>query len=177
MEEIWKDIAGYEGRYQVSTLGRVRNSKTARICKPSKCGGSRNYLHVTLYQGSHDSRKSVSIHRLVADAFIPNPDNLPEVNHIDGNGFNNVVSNLEWITHAENMIHASKVLGKRVACCETFAKPIIRVEDGQIFNSITEAAKACGMKTGACISHCLNGRPYHNTAGGYHWKYADAATL
>lgn len=169
MEEVWKDIAGYEGRYQVSTLGRVRNSRTGRILKPSKCGESKKYLHIILYQGDHASRKSFGIHRLVADAFIPNPDNLSEVNHIDGNGTNNCVTNLEWISHMDNMVHAYKVLGKKVACWDNFAKPIIRVEDGQVFNSIIEATKVCGHTNSTSISHCVTGK--RKTAYGYHWKY------
>lgn len=178
MEEIWKDIEGYEGHYQVSTLGRVRNLQTGRILKPSKCGGangSRKYHHVLLYQGSHDSRKSVSVHRLVAQAFIPNPDNLTDVNHIDGNGFNNVVSNLEWIKHRDNLIHAYRVLGKKVAIGESFAKKVIRLEDGKVFNSLKDATKACGHTNSTSITLCVTGK--RPTAYGYHWKYADVMNL
>lgn len=176
MKEIWKDIAGYEGRYQVSTLGRVRNSKTGKVLKPHECGGvgGNSYYNVALYQGNHASRKHHLVHRLVADAFIPNPDNLSEVNHIDGNGFNNCVTNLEWISHKDNMWHARYVIGKKVACWDTFAKPVIRVEDGKVFNSIAEATKACGHTNSTSISHCVTGK--RKTAYGYHWEYVSVAT-
>lgn len=171
MTEEWKNIEGYQN-YSVSNLGNVRNDRTGRLLKPSKCGGYRSYYQVALYRGTHASRKCIQVHRIVAETFIPNPYNFPEVNHIDGNGFNNCVSNLEWIGHKDNLIHAYKVLNKKVAIGDPFAKKIIRVEDGKIFNSITEAGEACGMKTGANISKCLN-RPNQQTAYGYHWKYAD----
>ena len=171
MVEEWKKIEGYSN-YSVSSLGRVRNDKTGKMLKPGMCGGFRSYLQVGLYRGSHASRKCAPIHRLVAEAFIPNPENKPEVNHLNGDGFNNCVNNLEWIDHKDNLIHAYKVLNKKVAIGEPFAKQIIRIEDGRVFNSITEAAQTCGTHpTG--ISQCLNGRPHRHTAGGYHWRYAD----
>lgn len=175
MEEIWKDIEGYEGHYQVSTLGRVRNLWTDRILKPSKCGGCLNYLHVILYQGTHISRKSFMVHRLVARAFLPNPYNMPEVNHIDGNGCNNDVSNLEWIEHRDNLIHSFRVLGRKVAIGEATSKKVIRIEDGQVFNSIIEAAHACGHSNSTSITLCVTGK--RPTAYGYHWKYADVMNL
>lgn len=109
MEE-WKDIAGFEGMYQVSNMGQVRSldrldsrgyKYKGRTVKPSTSKG---------YQYAHLCKLSkyttISIHRLVALAFIPNPDNLPQVNHIDGNKQNNHVSNLEWVTEKENINHA-----------------------------------------------------------------------
>jgi hypothetical protein len=103
--EIWKDIEDYEGLYQVSNYGRVKSlKKGALIMKPqtSKDG----YKKINLRRDNKTF--SFKTHRLVAKAFILNPDNLPEVNHIDGNKINNHVSNLEWITHAKNMIHAAE---------------------------------------------------------------------
>lgn len=98
MEEIWKDIEGYEGLYQVSNMGRVRSLKykKERILKPRKQSG---YYRVSLY---NDKKYEYSIHRLVANAFIPNPDNLPQVNHKDENRTNNCINNLEWCTPKYN---------------------------------------------------------------------------
>lgn len=103
-EEIWRDIDGYEGFYQVSNLGNVRRlnkTKPPRILKQSLC---RLYLRVDLCRDG--KRKSCSVHRLVAETFIPNPDNKPEVNHIDGDKLNNRAENLEWCTSSENQLHA-----------------------------------------------------------------------
>ena len=98
MDEIWKDIKGYEGLYQVSNLGRVRslgsdNWHKGRILKPH-LDGRGHYLEVGLHK-DHKS-KTTNIHRLVAEAFIPNPNNLPQVNHKDECKTNNMVDNLEW---------------------------------------------------------------------------------
>lgn len=109
-QEIWKDINGYEGIYQVSNKGRVRSldrkvwnyTKKGRILKPHDNGHS--YLNVGLH-GENSVNKHAYIHRLVAEAFIPNPDNKPEVNHIDFNKRNNCVENLEWVTEEENKKH------------------------------------------------------------------------
>lgn len=113
MEE-WKDIEGYEGLYQVSDQGNVKslarkrnNSKGSytqkeRILKQSNT--TTGYKKVELVKNGQ--KKSLRVHRLVAQAFIPNPENKPEVNHIDGNKTNNFVSNLEWVTSSENTTHA-----------------------------------------------------------------------
>lgn len=103
MEEIWKDIDGYDGAYQVSNLGRVKSfkCKEPRILKPWSAAG---YLQVELWSNGIGKRFKVS--RLVAFAFIPNPENKPEVNHVDRNKLNNCVENLEWATRLENQRHA-----------------------------------------------------------------------
>lgn len=114
-DEVWKDIEGYEGLYQVSTCGNIKS-----LAKPRKNGNGRSYIQkekllkqtftstgykkVELYKDG--KRKGFKVHRLVAIAFIPNPDNKPEVNHIDGNKINNNIDNLEWVTSSENSIHA-----------------------------------------------------------------------
>ncbi len=104
MKEMWKDIAGYEGKYQVSNLGNVKNNKTNKILKNRK--DKHGYFYVALCKNS--KVKAMKVHRLVAQTFISNPKNKPEVNHIDGIKTNNLINNLEWVTHNENMDHAWK---------------------------------------------------------------------
>lgn len=101
--EIWRDIAGYDGDYQVSTFGRIKSFKKGRvkILKPNLFG---EYICVELHKNC--KTKTFLIHRLVPEVFIPNPDVKPFINHIDGHKFDNFVGNLEWITNAENMRHA-----------------------------------------------------------------------
>ena len=107
MEEIFKDIDGLEGLYQVSNFGNVislnyNHSNSRRLMSLSK--SSSGYLHVQLYKNSKS--KTYLVHKLVASAFIQNPNDLPEVNHIDGNKTNNNAKNLEWVSRSENQKHA-----------------------------------------------------------------------
>ena len=160
MNEEWKKIEDFPN-YSVSNLGRVRNDRTGKILKPGKnrCG----YRQVILSQG-HCKSRVFSVHRLVADAFILNPENKPELNHIDGDPSNNQVDNLEWCNRSENILHSYRVLNHKRS-----TKQIIRVEDGRVFNSVKEAMLACGLKRLNDISDCLRGK--RHTAAGYHWLY------
>ena len=119
MEE-WRDIPGYEGLYQVSNLGRIRslidkkydlNEKVVKIINREKMLKQnltkKGYCNVKLYKNGKG--ETYKIHRLVAETFIPNPENKPQVNHIDGNKQNNCVSNLEWNTNEENFNNAIKI--------------------------------------------------------------------
>ena len=101
MEE-WKNIKDFEDKYEVSDLGNVRNKKTKRILKPSvhRCG----YLWVNLYK--YGKRKNLYIHRLVADAFIQNPEMFTDIDHVDCDKTNNKKENLEWVSHKENVKRA-----------------------------------------------------------------------
>lgn len=112
--EQWKDIKDFEGWYQISDLGNVRSldrvSSDGRFYKGSLKAigfGRGKYNIITLYKGGE--QKSFRVHRLVAEAFISNPDNKSEVNHIDGNKNNNHVGNLEWSTSSENQKHAYRL--------------------------------------------------------------------
>lgn len=173
MNEIWKDIQGYEGLYQVSNLGRVRSLnkydrrgrfKEGKIKLISDNGNG--YCVVNLKVDGE--QKSRSVHRLVAQAFIPNPNNLPEINHIDGNKKNNTISNLEWCDRSDNLRHAIKhklhtKFGQRKVIC---------VELNKEFNSVAEAEKWVGVK-GSRISNVCKLKRGCKTCGGYHWRYAE----
>lgn len=164
MEEIWKDVAGYEGYYQVSNLGRIRHIKFDRLLK--LCCDSYGYLIVVLSKGGiHRTR---TVHRLVAKAFIPNESNYVQVNHKDENKQNNCVENLEWCDNKYNCNYGkrnkkiSKKVSKNVIQLSTSGKKIKK------WNSITEAAKFLGCNISS-ISMCCNGK--RRTAGGYRWEY------
>lgn len=105
MSEIWKPVAGYEDIYEVSADGQVRNVKRAGR-KMAGVTVTHGYKAVTLYK--EGQRKMMLLHRVVAEAFIPNPENKPQVNHINGNKADNRVENLEWATAQENLDHAKK---------------------------------------------------------------------
>lgn len=124
MEEIWKDVIGFEGWYQVSNLARVKSLKKyvkhnyggervvqERIIKQSmeKNRGEVGYMRTSLAKGSKRNQIRINTHRLIAEAFIPNPENKKFVNHIDGNKLNNSLENLEWVTPKENVTHAIKM--------------------------------------------------------------------
>jgi len=110
MEEIWKDIKDYEGLYQVSNFGRVKSIYRIRIQHINEFG----YYRIVLSKNS--KLKTFSTHRLIAEVFLENPNNLPEINHKDGNKQNNCVSNLEWCTSSYNQIHAFKT-GLQIPQC------------------------------------------------------------
>lgn len=99
--EIWKDIDGYDGKYQVSNWGKVKNTETGNVLTPYL--NKKGYEKVDLYHGR--TRRKFRVNRLVAMTFIPNVDNLPQVNHKDGNKLNNSVTNLEWTDNSGNMKH------------------------------------------------------------------------
>ena len=173
----WKTIPGYH--YSVSSNGDVRNNITHKRMSPSRTGRDRKYLSVMLR--NETGARRFLVHRLVAQAFVENPDGKPQVNHIDGNKANNVVSNLEWVTGSENQIHRYYVLGKRpslehinkmVNASKKLASVKIRcVETGETFQSMSAAAKHLGLQL-CTLSACVNGR--NKTAGGFHWERFDA---
>ena len=161
IEEKWLPVVGYEGLYEVSNLGRVRslprNTTKGKILAQqiTKFG----YLKVALVK--NNVPKFFQVHRLVAVSFIPNPNNLPQVNHINENKLDNRVENLEWCTAKYNMNYSNS---KRVAQCTKEEKIIT------IFSSLIEASNQTGFWYGN-ISRCCLGK--RKTAYGYIWKYID----
>lgn len=159
MKEVWKPVKGYEGLYEVSNLGRVKSSK-GKILKNVVNG--HGYEHVNLY--NNGTIKTVYVHRLVANAFIQNPNGYKDVNHKDECKTNNCVNNLEFCTvkynnnYGTGKLRAAEKNGKRVRCVET----------GETFISIGAAAKSVGGSKGNLWS-VLNGK--YKTAYGYHWAY------
>lgn len=167
MSEIWKEIK-IAPNYEVSDLGRVRNKKTGHILNPQKGGGG--YLRVSMWCNGGYVREY--IHRLVGFAFIPNPDNLPCVNHMDENRFNNCKNNLEWCTYKYNA-HYSFIWEKSAPIAhETRKKPIIQLtKEGKYVNeydSGVDASKQTGINVRSIYMCCGDKR---KSAGGYVWRY------
>lgn len=151
--EIWKDVIGYEGKYAVSNIGRIKSLDYCRSgrSKILKQGiGTTGYYNVGLCINAKAITKKV--HRLIAIAFIPNPENKGDVNHIDGNKLNNNVSNLEWNTRKENINHAHRIgLSKNSDFAikmfkERFSKKVVNIITGEEYASITEAEIKNGLK-------------------------------
>jgi hypothetical protein len=170
LTEEWKDIKGYEGRYQVSSFGRikslerdvVRNNWSGRITtkhvrekikKP--CLGPQGYMVTSLNKGNNSKRHSM--HRIIAEAFIANPENKPFINHINGIRHDNRIENLEWCTPKENNIHSFQVLGrksgmlgKKGALCKN-SKPCIVIDQNgneKIYPALMTACEELGLSSG-----------------------------
>lgn len=192
MKEIWKDIEGYKGLYQASNLGRIRSLTHEVHCgltphsKAIKKGkilqahpNLRKYLTVVL--SAKNKRKTITVHRLIAQTFIPNPQNLPQVNHIDGDKNNNCVNNLEWCSAKENIQHSWKnglsksythpkgVLTKYSASlCKQVDQFDLYNNYIKTFSSVSEASRMmnCSISN---IKDCCRGR--QKTAKGFIWRF------
>lgn len=164
--EIWKNIKGYEGLYQISNMGRVKSLKwnKKRILKPAAWGTG--YLFVVL--SSRGKRKNLAVHRLVCEAFHENPEGKPQVNHINEDKTDNRACNLEWCTRKENINHGtrnersgktqSKPIGQYTPCGELI----------KIWPSTIEAERQGGFNSGN-ISSVANGK--RKTHKSFIWKY------
>jgi len=185
--EEWRDVIGYEGLYKVSNLGRVKSLERivtdrngVEMPFPSvmkkNTKSKTGYWHVNLWKDNKVKFKKV--HRLIAEVFIPNPENKPQINHIDSNRLNNEISNLEWCTASENTIHAvrlgrikSPMVGTK-GLYHSNNKPVIQLsKDGEpIKEFISQMAASIELGIShSKISLCANGK--RETTGGYKWKY------
>lgn len=193
LQEIWKDIKGYEGLYQISNFGRVKSleryqqnhSKLQKIEEKIKTIHIKNngYQFVQLYKDN--IMKNLHVHRLVAQAFIPNLENKTQINHIDGNKLNNSVNNLEWVTSNENNKHKwdtglqkpSEKQGKitKENNRRYKSKPINQLDlQGNYIKTWVnayEASRQLGIDR-SCISQCCNNGK-NKTAGGYKWCFSE----
>ena len=159
MYEIFMDIKGYEGKYQVSNLGNVRNSK-GKVMKQNK--DKDGYMIITLHKDG--KTKTHKVHRLVLSSFKANPDNKPQVNHKDENKENNNLNNLEWCTSKENVNYGTR--NERVA--EKFSKPVYCITNNTIYKSSCEAARQLNLNQSS-ITKCLKGK--FTQTKGYQFKY------
>ena len=179
----WKDIIGYENEYQINQFGEIRTLKDSPklkkydVLKPqiSKRNG---YVYQMLYKNGKE--KLLRVHRLVAMAFLPNPNNLPQVNHKDGNKQNNSVDNLEWCEQSDNMKHAYKnglqipSENQRKAIINTNKlkqKKVCQIKDGEVINTfsgISEASRQTKISI-SCISRCCNLK--RKSTNGYEWRF------
>ena len=182
MEEIWKDIEGYEGLYQVSTLSRVksiarteeyyvgdvlyRRTKKEKILTQQT---KNEYKRVSLLKGGQ--AKWHFVHKLVAKAFVPNPHNWPEVNHKDENKANNTPSNLEWCSKSYNINYGNRndKCSNKMKNRKDLSKPVFCPELEQTFPSISEAARQTNTHFES-IQRCVYGKQLH--AGGLTWVFA-----
>lgn len=183
MEE-WRDIKGYEGMYQVSNLGNVKsierkawNGRGYRVIKERIMKTYDNgYGYLFVYLTKDGEQEKCYIHRLVAEAFLENPDNLPEVNHISEDKTDNRLSNIEWCSHIYNQNYGTR--NKRIAEAMTnhpkLSKAVIGINkvSGLIveFSSAHEASRQLGIDQGH-ITDCLKGR--YKSSGGFYWMYAE----
>lgn len=188
MKEIWKDIVGYEGLYQVSNYGRVKSiTRTVirkdgrtqtfygKLISPHKQNGG--YYMVDLFK--NNIRKNMLVHRAVACSFIPNPHGFPCVNHIDSNRPNCYLSNLEWCTQSYNAMYSysknsrrGKMNWKRGEMNHNSKAVLMYDKSGEFikrYGCIMDAQRELGIRNNGIVS-CLKGR--NHTAGGYIWKYA-----
>lgn len=191
-DEIWSDIKGYEGKYQVSNRGRVRSLDRistdknrvdkhikGQIKNPSESNG---YYSLSLYSGN-DVYKNFLVHRLVAEAFVANPDPVSQtqVNHIDGNTRNNNATNLEWVTPSENIQHAhtsglfkESTLGRDykkmgVLSGKKRQRAVMCIDTGEVYPSLKIAAERLSITVYAVWDSCKDGRPHC----GYTFRYCD----
>lgn len=187
IKEIWKDVKGYESIYQVSDLGNIKSvPRTIIRSSGVKCkiksttlnkAISYGYEIVTLFNVGSKS-KTVKVHRLVATAFITNPENKRTVNHKDGDKQNNNMNNLEWNTYSENIKHSYDKLGRKGAWAGKFgsenhlSKAVLQYDLNNIFIAKYASATCASAKLGIGRNNIVEVLSNRNiTAGGYKWKY------
>lgn len=181
-KEIWKDIKGYEGFYQISNFGKVKSLTRLIIRKNNNDFTLKGKLLKSANNGNYDlvvltkdkKRKTHTVHQLVALNFIPNPNRYKEINHIDGNKKNNFIENLEWCTHEENMKHAfaNGLVSIISGVNHPHSKPVKQLnKDGtlvKIWGNVKTAEKHFNPNGRDNISAVVNGR--RKTYMGYKWE-------
>lgn len=185
--EIWKNIDGYEGQYQVSNYGNVRglerkvsNHTGILTVKPKMLKQGKNHKgYPIVYLSKNNKQKTITVHRLVAIAFIPKIENKPQVNHIDGDKTNNHVDNLEWCDNSENQIHAYRLgLNKVTGRAGKPKRPVLQIDmtTNEViaeYQSIADAGRAVGCKTSSNIGMCCRGCYGRKSIAGYYWRYKE----
>lgn len=175
--EIWKDVVGWESYYAVSNLGRVKTKERTYTCS----NGSVRFVHQKIKQTYFDedgyervclylnnTSKLMGVHRVVAEAFISNPDNLPQVNHKNGDKSNNRVDNLEWMTNTDNIRHSIQI-GTRTPGC----KPVVRQEDNKVFSSIAELHREIGGSYNDIVHQLKKSNSEYICIQEKHYKYGE----
>ena len=176
MQEIWKDIEGYEGLYKISNLGRIMSfrdnprskQKGPHLLNPSIL--NKGYEHVTLYRSPSD-RKHFLVHVLVAKTFLPNPNNYPCVNHKDEVKTNNCADNLEWCTYGYNNSYGTARIRIRKAKSKKVSQYTMNGEWLATYFNAETAAKLINGVTATSIHNCCKGKTDYSK--GYIWKYCD----
>ena len=162
MEEVWKDIEGYEGLYQVSNLGRVKNIRTGRLLKPYIDKGGYCRVHLCI----RNKPRHIFVHRLVAEAFIANPNNMPEVNHKSEVKTENTVDNLEWVSHKANINYGSRT--------DRTSTPVLQFSMNYVlinkYSSLHKASRETNVDDGH-ISQCCQGK--RKTCRNFIWRYKE----
>ena len=177
MKEIWKDIEGFKD-YQVSNLGRIKSFKYNKVKgKILSVHKSKTGYYILYIQNNNGIGKSVRVNRLVAEAFIPNPDNLPCVNHINENKLDNRVENLEWCTYEYNNNYGTKIERQRktsmnTTCCNVVVQYTLNGNYVKEYRSVRQAERETGFKN-SHICDCCNGK--QKQAYGFIWKYKEKA--
>ncbi len=168
MKEVWREVQGYGGKYKISSLGKIQSfhrkwGKNGKILRgTTKTNGYRYIILV-----GKNGRKPFRVHRLVAEAFISNPENKPYINHKNGRKDDNRVENLEWVSPKENTLHAKKN-GLMKKCYEGSIR-VECVETGEQFESINDASRKKGINADT-IRAVIHQKPHRHSAGGFHWK-------
>lgn len=173
MKEIWKDVIGYEGLYQVSNFGNVKSLNYMKTGKEKVLNARKNkYGYLCIALSKEGRKKFYFVHRLVAIAFISNPNNYPQVNHKDEDKTNNACFNLEWCSAKYNMTYGTRI--QRFIESDINnpkkSKKVLCIETGKIYPSVHQVQRDLGFSRSSVTLACLG---KYKQAYGFHWKYID----